>query len=75
MKLNIRGGGGTSHKDIFNKIDNKTKWAIFLTDGESDLQEIDFHNYGFRKLFLISEGGTDEQLKGKDCQIIKLEKQ
>jgi predicted metal-dependent peptidase len=72
-KLKISGGGGTSHKEIFEKVKKyNPQCAIFLTDGESDLDEIDFNHYPFKKLFLISEEGTDKQLKYKKCRVIHL---
>lgn len=74
--LNIKGGGGTSHKPLLNYIKEKErncKCAIFLTDGYSDINEIEFGEYNFDKLFVISKGGNDEQLKEKKCNIIKLE--
>jgi predicted metal-dependent peptidase len=36
-EVNIRGGGGTSHRDVFKKIEEEEeKVIIFLTDGYSD---------------------------------------
>jgi len=73
--LKIKGGGGTAHDKIFNHIQDKIrdcKCAIFLTDGYSDLNEIEFKKYNFDKLFVISDGGDDSQLKGKKCNIIHL---
>ena len=57
--IKIHGGGGTSH-------------IQFLTDGYSDLDGINFDEYAFDKLFVISKGGDDSQLKGKVCQTIHL---
>ncbi len=73
--MEIKGGGGTSHIKSFEGIkekDKDCKCCIFLTDGYSDLDEIDFGDYPFGKLFVISEDGDDRQLEGKNCQIIKL---
>jgi len=73
--LQIKGGGGTSHKPIFEHISQKhrnCRVAVFLTDGCSDLQEVDFNKARFGKIFLISEGGMTDQLKGKNCSIIEL---
>jgi len=67
LKTKLKGGGGTSHKDIFELIKKtKTKIAIFFTDGDSDIDEIDMKKYNFDKLFIINEGGMkiDEELKG-----------
>lgn len=75
-ELDIKGGGGTEHKSLFNYIKEKErdcKCAIFLTDGYSDIDEINFEEYAFDKLFVISKGGHDRQLKGKRCNTIKLE--
>ena len=73
--LKIKGGGGTAHQKLFNHIQEKVrncKCCVFLTDGYSDLNEIEFGNYNFDKLFVISENGNDSQLKNKRCQIIHL---
>jgi len=72
--LKLHGGGGTSHKDIFKYIGENVrdcKCCIFLTDGYSDIDSIKFEEYSFDKLFVISTGGYDEQLKGKNCKIIE----
>jgi len=72
--LEINGGGGTSHKEIFDFIkenERECKCAIFLTDGYSDCDEIEFNEYPFNKIFVISKGGTDNQIKDK-CKIISL---
>lgn len=76
-ELQIKGGGGTSHKPIFDFIKEKerdAKLAVFFTDGESDLDSIKFENYKFDKIFLISKEGDDRQLKNKRCKVIKLDK-
>lgn len=74
--LKIRGGGGTSHKEVFDYCENNirdTKLLIAFTDGDSDLEEIDTGKYRFDKLFVISVDGHDRQLEEKnDCHIIKL---
>ena len=75
MDMKIHGGGGTSHIQPFEHIREnlkESKCVIFLTDGYSDLNEINFEEYPFDKLFVISEGGDDIQLKGKPCEIIHL---
>jgi len=76
-KLKIEGGGGTAHDKVFKHIQDtirECKCVVFLTDGYSDLNQIDFDKFSFNKIFVISDGGIDTQLKGKNCQIIKLEK-
>lgn len=72
-KLKIKGGGGTSHKLVFDYIKNKIrdcKVVVMFTDGYSDLNEIDFKKYNFDKIVLLSHGGNEEQIKGR-CRIIK----
>ena len=74
-KLKIEGGGGTAHDKVFNHIQEKIrdcKCVVFLTDGYSDLNEINFDEYAFNKIFVISDGGTDDQLKDKNCHTINL---
>jgi len=66
-QLKLHGGGGTSHKDLFEYIDKNhrnAKLVICFTDGDSDLDNIDLHKYMFEKVFVISENGHDGQLKG-----------
>jgi len=73
--LEIKGGGGTAHTPIFDYIKTKIpdcKCSIFLTDGYSDINEIDFNKYSFNKLFVLSESGIDNQLKDKRCMTINL---
>jgi len=74
-KMKIEGGGGTSHIEPFDYVKDKardTKCVIWLTDGYSDLNQIDFNKYSFDNLFVINKDGTDEQIKDKKCRIIKL---
>ena len=74
-KMKIKGGGGTSHIKPIKYIKDKVadcKCVIWLTDGYSDLNEIKFKDYPFDNLFVITKDGDDEQLKGKNCQVIKL---
>ena len=74
-ELKIHGGGGTSHIQPFNFIRENIrdcKAVVFLTDGFSDLEGIPFEEYPFEKIFVISKGGDDSQLKGKRCHIIHL---
>jgi len=73
--LNVRGGGGTSHKEVFQYVQEKhrdTKLVICFTDGDSDLDEIDGNKYRFDKVFVISESGKDSQLTNFRSLIIKL---
>ncbi len=74
-KLEISGGGGTSHIQPFNFIRDNVRdcrAVIFLTDGYSDLDSINFHEYPFEKIFVISKGGDSECLKDKECNTIHL---
>lgn len=78
QEMKFHGGGGTSHEPVMDYIEKKhrdTKLAVFLTDGYSDLNDFNMEKFRFNKIFVISEGGSDEQLKGKRCKTIKLEKQ
>jgi len=75
-QLKIKGGGGTSHKTIFDYIKDNVrgcKCVIFFTDGESDIEEIDFGQYPFSKVFVISKNGRAKQWD--NCQIIKLDEE
>ena len=70
--LKCKGGGGTSHEDVFKYIEKNMpdcKVALFLTDGYSDLQNMDFKER-FAKLFLISKGGCSDWAHNKNCKII-----
>lgn len=76
-KIQIKGGGGTSHKPLFKKIEEDFKDAkvlICFTDGYSDLDSIRMRNYKFAKIFVISKEGTEEQLKKHkgDCIVLKI---
>jgi predicted metal-dependent peptidase len=71
-QLKVKGGGGTSHKPVFEYIQKNIsdcRVALFLTDGYSDLEGLDFHER-FAKIFLISEGGTGDWAKNKPCKLI-----
>jgi len=73
--LNLKGGGGTSHKSIFNHIRDNVrdcKAVLFFTDGFSDIEQINFEEYAFDKLFVITKDGDKECLKDKNCEVIKL---
>ena len=74
-QVKIKGGGGTAHDLVMERIakDSKEcKLAVFFTDGYSNLTEIDFGKYRYNKLFIINKDGNEEQLKGKNAQVIKL---
>ena len=52
--LQLKGGGGTSHKDVMKKIREELqdcKAVIFFTDCYSDLEDIKFEDYPYQ--FLI----------------------
>lgn len=75
MDLKIHGGGGTSHKPVFEYLKEKypnTKLVIFFTDGFSDLKDIIFKEYRFNKIFIISKGGLSEDINNQKCEVIKL---
>jgi len=70
--LKCKGGGGTSHEDVFKHIEKnmpECKVALFLTDGYSDLGTMDFKER-FAKIFLISQGGDSSWAQNKHCKII-----
>lgn len=76
MNLKLKGGGGTSHLAVMNKINEDLKdcrAVIFFTDNYSDLNEIDFENYPYNKIFVISKNGTTNGLTDKNCEVIKIE--
>lgn len=76
--LKLKGGGGTSHKPAFEKLSEELrecKAVIFFTDGYSDLESINFEEYSFDKLFVITKEGDEECLKDKPCEVIKLDKE
>ena len=71
--LKIDGGGGTSHRDILEYISDKVKnakLAIFLTDGYSDLENINLDNYNFKKIFVIQKDGNDSCIKDKMRNVV-----
>jgi predicted metal-dependent peptidase len=77
QEMKFHGGGGTSHDSLMEYIEKKhrdTKLAVFLTDGYSNLNDFNMDKFRFGKIFVISEGGSDEQVKNKRCKVIKLEK-
>jgi len=74
-KLNIRGGGGTSHIKVMETIGKEQrdcKVAVFLTDFYSDIEQIDLKKYGYAKIFLISKNGKkDIQIKNAKVVYLK----
>jgi predicted metal-dependent peptidase len=73
MSLKAKGGGGTSHVEVFKFIEKNIpdcRVALFFTDGCSDLGSMPFKER-FAKIFLITEGGSDGWAKGKPCKVIK----
>jgi len=74
-QIQIKGGGGTSHKVVFDYVKEKhrqTKMLICLTDGESDINELNFRDYSFSKVFVLTDGGYDGQIKDTNSVLIRL---
>lgn len=74
-ELKCKGGGGTSHTPVYEHIKKNyrdTKCVISFTDGWSDLDRLDFNDYSFNKIFVITNG-TDQQVKNKKCITINME--
>jgi len=46
--------------------------CVFLTDGYSDLDKIDFKKNKFDSIFVISKEGDKKQLEGKECKVIEI---
>lgn len=75
MAMKIRGGGGTSHRPLFNKVKEEVKdceCLISFTDGYSDIENIDMRKYSFSKFFVINKDGMMPKLKKGDAIVIKL---
>ncbi len=75
MKMKLKGGGGTSHIPIIEKINKDLrdcKVCVFFTDGYSDINQIDFNKNKFKSIFVISKNGSDNQLKGKNVVSVKV---
>jgi predicted metal-dependent peptidase len=75
MELKIHGGGGTSHIEPMKYVNENIKGCklvVWLTDGYSDLNQIDFKKNKFDSIFVICKNGTEEQLNGKGVRVIKL---
>jgi len=74
-QIQIKGGGGTSHKVVFDYVKEKhrdTRMLICLTDGESDINELNFREYPFQKVFVLTDGGEESQIKGTNSVLIRL---
>lgn len=75
MAMKIKGGGGTSHKFLFDKVKNETKncqCLVSFTDGYSDIEEIELDDYYFSKLFVINKSGTIPKIPKGKATFIKL---
>lgn len=75
LAMKIKGGGGTSHKYLFDKVKKEIrncKCLISFTDGFSDIEDINLTDYRFRKMFVINKEGTIPKIKRNLAEIIKL---
>lgn len=75
MAMKIKGGGGTSHKPLFKKINEEVKdcrFVVCFTDGCSDIEDIKLDKYKFDKMFIINKKGIIPQIKKGSAIIIKL---
>jgi len=75
MAMKPRGGGGTSHKPLLEKIKKEMKnckCVVCFTDGCSDIEEIKLKDYKFTKLFIINKHGMIPKVKKTDAMFIKL---
>jgi len=73
--LKIHGGGGTSHKDVFEKVEKEyanAKLLILFTDGYSDLEEVESN----KRTLIVLAGDYNKKLKEKElkfpCEIIEV---
>jgi predicted metal-dependent peptidase len=74
MAMKVKGGGGTSHQELLDKIKKEVKdckCLVSFTDGYSDLESINLGDYKFSKLFIINKNGTVPEVKG-EATFIKL---
>lgn len=71
--IKLKGGGGTSFSVpldyIKEKNDNEIKLVIFFTDGYAERVKLD---YPFKILWVITKGGTEENVK-ESGEIIRLD--
>jgi predicted metal-dependent peptidase len=75
-QIKIKGGGGTSHNCVFEWIEEhkrEAKVLISFTDGYSDLTKEKLDSNPLAKIFVISKGGNDEQVKDSKSFVIKIE--
>ena len=75
MAMKPKGGGGTSHKPLLDKIKKEMKdckCLIAFSDGWSDIEDIKLNDYKFTKLFIINKHGTIPKIKKNDAIFIKL---
>ena len=75
MAMKPKGGGGTSHKPLLDKIKKEVKdckCLIAFSDGYSDIEDIKLNDYKFTKLFIINKHGTIPKIKKNDAIFIKL---
>ena len=60
VDLKMKGGGGTSHKDVWKKLSEaRKKVVILLTDGYSDITSSD--NPDCPVIWVVSKGGADDK--------------
>jgi len=75
MAMTPKGGGGTSHIPLMDKVKKDIKdckCLICFTDGWSDLEDINLKSYKFSKLFIINKNGNIPDIKKEEAIIIKL---
>lgn len=59
LNMEVKGGGGTSHIPVFNKMEQeKAKVLINLTDGYTNFPE---KKYGFDTIWVLTKGGCNEK--------------
>ena len=62
LNLKLKGGGGTSHKDVWKYLNENNRGknlAVVLTDGYSDIEESDKPRCNV--LFVVSKNGTSNE--------------
>ena len=72
--LNFKGGGGTNYNVALKYIDQKypnTKLVVYLGDGYCD-GKVKEKDYPFHLIWILSKGGSDENIKGSG-QVIRIE--
>jgi len=75
MAMKVKGGGGTSHKPLFEKIKKDIrdcKCLVSFTDGCSDIEDIKLDDYRFSKLFIINKNGMIPKKRKGEAIFIKL---